>query len=182
MSVDLEKLQRDVQYLMDRAAILDCVAKHARGNDRHDSDLITAAYHPDGLDEHGDQLTEGPKYAAWANAAHEASVASQSHNITTHTVEIDGDIAHAESYVMLGMISKDEKHGTIMMGRYMDRLERRDGAWKIALRRAMVDASVSGSAAALKTIVGNGKGLRNKNDISYQRPLAVDPYGPRWGR
>jgi hypothetical protein len=41
----LEQLRRDVQYLKDRQAILDCIARHARGHDRHDSDLLTDAYH-----------------------------------------------------------------------------------------------------------------------------------------
>jgi len=46
MTIDtgLDKLQQDVQYLMDCTAILDCIARHARGCDRHDGDLISAAY------------------------------------------------------------------------------------------------------------------------------------------
>jgi len=32
---DLGQLRRDVQYLLDRTAILDCIARHARGCDRH---------------------------------------------------------------------------------------------------------------------------------------------------
>ena len=38
---DLERLRRDVENLKDRADILDCVARHARGCDRHDADLVT---------------------------------------------------------------------------------------------------------------------------------------------
>lgn len=60
---DLQDLRRDVRYLMDRTAILDCVANHARGHDRHDVDLLTAAYHPDGIDEHGHRVNSGPEYA-----------------------------------------------------------------------------------------------------------------------
>jgi len=70
MGVDdqLERLARDVRYLMDRQAILDCIARHARGHDRHDVELLAGAYHPDGIDEHGYAINAGPKYAAWANA------------------------------------------------------------------------------------------------------------------
>ena len=50
---DLSLLRRDVQYLLDRTAILDCVARHARGCDRHDVDLISSAYHGDGVDDVG---------------------------------------------------------------------------------------------------------------------------------
>jgi hypothetical protein len=43
---DFEALRRDVQYLKDRTAILDCIARHSRGCDRHDLDLIAARDHP----------------------------------------------------------------------------------------------------------------------------------------
>lgn len=42
----LDTLKQDVRYLMDRTAILDCIVGHARGCDRHDIDLITAAITP----------------------------------------------------------------------------------------------------------------------------------------
>ncbi len=43
MSTDeeLEQLHRKIHYLMDRQAILDCIASHARGHDRHDADMFT---------------------------------------------------------------------------------------------------------------------------------------------
>lgn len=31
----LEQLRQDVRYLMDRSAIVDCIAGHARGHYRH---------------------------------------------------------------------------------------------------------------------------------------------------
>src|SRR5689334_25255203 len=67
---DLSLLRRDVQYLLDRTSILDCVARHARGCDRHDVDLISAAYHDDGMDEHGFAVNAGPDYGEWANKTH----------------------------------------------------------------------------------------------------------------
>src|SRR5579859_4225787 len=90
------RLRRHVQYLMDRTAILDCIASHARGCDRHDADLITSAYHADGTDEHGSTTNPGPEYGAWANSVHAATSQLHLHNVTTHTCEIDGDAAHAE--------------------------------------------------------------------------------------
>ena len=75
--IELERLRRDVQYLKDRADILDCIAAHARGCDRHDVSLLTSTYHDDGIDEHGKMKIPGPGYAAWANAVHGAT--SQAH-------------------------------------------------------------------------------------------------------
>ena len=174
----LEQLQRDVRYLMDRQSILDCIARHARGHDRHDVELLAAAYHQDGVDEHGYAINAGPKYAEWANAAHTAGSRLHLHNITTHICEIDGDIAYCESYLLVGLLHPDEKSARLINGRYIDRLERRNGEWKIALRRSTVDLLISGDASILKSPIfveqGYIKGMQDKRDLCYQRPLTLD--------
>lgn len=184
LQIDLEQLRRDVRYLKDRQEILDCIARHARGHDRHDVELLTAAYHEDGIDEHGYAINPGPKYAEWANAAHSAGSKLHLHNITTHLCEIDGDVAHCESYVLVGLLNNDEKSARLINGRYIDRLERRDGVWRIALRRSTVDLLLSGDASILKSPIfsqqGYAKGIRDQRDISYQRPLNLDVTPERW--
>jgi hypothetical protein len=182
--IDLEKLARDVQYLMDRQAILDVIMTHARGHDRHDVELLTNAYHEDGVDEHGHAINPGPKYADWANAVHAAGSMLHTHNITTHVCEIEGDVAHCESYVIVGLLNKDEKSARMISGRYIDRLEKRHGTWKIALRRSTVDVLISGDASILKAPLfsqqGYTKGLWDKRDVSYQRPLSLEVTPERW--
>jgi SnoaL-like protein len=180
----LEQLRRDVRYLKDRQEILDCIARHARGHDRHDVELLTSAYHEDGIDEHGHAINPGPKYALWANAIHAAGSKLHTHNITTHLCEIEGDTAHCETYVLVGLLNNDEKSARLISGRYIDRLERRNGAWKIALRRSTVDLLLSGDASILKAPLfieqGYAKGTRDKRDVSYQRPLDLDAAAERW--
>lgn len=182
--ISLEKLAADVQYLMDRQAILDVIMTHARGHDRHDVELLTNAYHQDGIDEHGYAINPGPKYAQWSNAIHAAGSVLHTHNITTHLCEIEGDVAHCESYVLVGLLNNDEKSARLISGRYIDRLEKRQGAWKIALRRSTVDLLLSGDASILKAPLfsqqGYTKGLRDKRDVSYQRPLSLDDTPERW--
>jgi hypothetical protein len=184
MSAGIEQLQRDVRYLMDRQKILDCIAHHARGHDRHDVDLLTAAYHPDGIDEHGYAINPASKYAEWANAVHRAGSRLHTHNIATHVCEIDGDVAHCESYVLVLLLNNDEKSARLISGRYIDQMERRDGDWKISLRRTTVDVILSGDASILKAPLfieqGYGKGTRDKRDVSYQRPLSLDQTAERW--
>ena len=185
MSVDCEQLARDVQFLMDRRQIEDVVHSHARGHDRFDVDLLTQAYHPDGVDEHGAAaVNQGPDYAAWANAIHAAGCQLSLHNITTHTCEIEGDLAHAESYVLVGLLNPDGKTVRFIHGRYVDRLEKRDGNWKIALRRCTVDMLIAGDASILDMpqfkAGGYIKGQRDTGDLSYQRPLTLDKAAGRW--
>jgi hypothetical protein len=181
---DLAALRRDVQYLKDRAEILDCIARHARGCDRHDEDLITSAYFPDAADEHGHARNCGADYAAWVNPVHAATSQVHTHNITTHTCEIDGDVAHADSYSIVVLLGADGRTAQFISGRYIDRLERRDGQWRIALRRSTVEVMFTADASVLRssffTRQGYIHGARDKTDLSYQRPLQLDTPGLPW--
>jgi hypothetical protein len=174
---ELEGLARDVQHLKDRLAIQDCIASHARGCDRHDVALLTAAYHPDGIDVHGAATAAGTEYAAWANGVHAATSHNHLHHVTTHSCEIVGDEAHAESYVMVTLLSPDSMSATVMCGRYVDRLERRDGVWRIAVRHATVELAYTASAQLLQsrffTAQGFEHGHRDRTDLSYERPLSA---------
>lgn len=185
MEQELAALQREVRYLRDRQDVLDCISRHARGHDRHDVDLLTAAYHADGVDEHGHAVNSGPAYAEWANATHAATSSSHLHHVTTHTCELDGDVAHCESYVIVVLLSPDGGTTSIMCGRYVDRLEKRAGIWRIAVRRATVDAVATADASLLAhpsfRQQGYVRGTRGGDDVSYQRPLTLDGPDPaRW--
>jgi hypothetical protein len=175
--VELEQLRRDVRYLTDRTEILDCVARHARGCDRHDAALLSATYHDDGIDVHGATVKVGAAYAEWANQVHAATSRNHLHHITTHTCEIDGDDAHAESYVMVALLGPDGTTATVMCGRYVDRLERRDGRWGIAVRRATVELAFTADSRLLQspffTSQGYETGTRDRTDLSYDRPLSA---------
>jgi hypothetical protein len=179
---ELEQLRRDVRYLRDRTEILDCVANHARGCDRHDAGLVASCYHPEGVDEHGAAVNSGPAYAGWANAAHAATSQQHLHNITTHTCEIDGDVAHAESYVLVALLSPDGRTATLINGRYVDRLQRRADVWKIAVRRSTVEVLANADASFLASRAfqrqGFPKGTRDTDDLSYQRPLLLESPSP----
>ncbi|WP_425826602.1 nuclear transport factor 2 family protein [Streptomyces fractus] len=185
VATELAELRRDVRYLKDRTAILDVITRHARGCDRHDVDLITAAYHPDGLDEHGATTNSGPAYGEWANASHAATSQVHTHNVTTHTCDIDGDTAHAESYAIVVLLGSDGRTAQFISGRYLDRLERRDGQWRIALRRSTVEVMFLADASVLQSSFfkeqGYLKGVRDTTDLSYRRPLLIDTPAPqRW--
>ena len=174
---DIAVLQREVRELKDRQAVLDCIAAHARGCDRHDVDVIGGTYHPDSIDEHGFTTNAGPEYGPWANATHAATSDVHTHNITTHACEIDGDEAHAESYVIVVLLSSDGRTADFISGRYVDRLERRDGEWRIALRRSTVEVMFIADASVLQTSYfkaqGYLKGTRNPRDPRVRAPVVA---------
>lgn len=180
----VETLKLSVEYLKDRLAIQDCIARHARGHDRHDLALITSTYWGDGFDEHGNALNAGPQYAEWANSTHAGGSCLHTHNITCHSCEIEGDVAHCESYVIVALLNRDEMSSRFISGRYIDRLERRDGEWKIALRRSIVDTVIAGDASMLKNPLfkemGYTRGTWDRTDISYDRPLSLKTPATKW--
>ncbi|MFA7585015.1 MAG: nuclear transport factor 2 family protein [Novosphingobium sp.] len=175
-------LQQQVRALQDRQDILDCIVREARGRDRHDAELTASCYWPEGYDEHGPQPTPALEYPERANAGHKAFFAANAHNITNHTCAIAGDTAYCESYVVGGLLSLDERTCKIAMGRYIDQMERRDGEWRILRRRSTVEMVCEGDATWLHSPAVKGflRGLRTRDDISYKRPVAVDPDDPRW--
>jgi hypothetical protein len=173
----VQHLLEQQEYLLDRQKILDCVCRYSRGLDRHDVEILRSAYHVDATDEHGFTVNSADDYPAWVNALHDKNYSLHLHNITTHNCEIDGATAHAESYVLYGLAHLNQKDVRFGGGRYIDRLEKRNGEWKIALRRTMVDWMFTGDAAAFynEQFVKQGypKGTHDKTDISYQRPLKL---------
>lgn len=61
-------------------------------------------------------------------------------------------------------------------GRYLDRLERRDGEWRIALRTNVVEWSGTVPTmplpfAEVADLFANGRPARSGDDPSYTRPL-----------
>jgi hypothetical protein len=179
----LAQLERKIQHLTDRQEILDCIVRNSRGNDRFDAELVTSSYHPDGVHELGSEVIPGLKYGEHANQAHGAMCEQNLHHVTMHSCEIDGDVAHAESYVIGIFLDKGSETSRILSGRYIDRLEKRDGAWRIMVRRATVEVVLEGAASVLNTPAfrsrGYLKGARDKGDLSYARPLTAEG-GERW--
>ncbi len=185
MTPDEERqLMADVQYLKDRQAILDVINQQSRGCDRHDTELVAEAFHEGGWDEHGTQITPGKEYGQWANETHTKGSLINMHHITTHSCEIEGDVAHADSYVIGLMLNHDGVTARLLAGRYVDRLEKRDGEWKLVVRRSTAEVCFSGDATMMKVAAFTDrhfpKGARGRTDLSYARPLEIDTPTDVW--
>ena len=123
-----------LRALLDRSEIFDCIQRYARGMDRLDRELVRSAYHDDAIDDHVAFVGPVDDFIDWAFAYHASQVRHQ-HYVTNHTVELDGDTAHAETYYLfVGRYADRQTPLTLAGGRYVDRLERRDGLWAIAKR------------------------------------------------
>ena len=182
-----------VQELWDREQIRQCLHRYARGVDRFDRDLILSAFHPDAVDEHGKFVGTPEEFCDWALDMHANAQLSHQHCLLNHSCDLEGDTAHAETYFMFTAMNRRGKPLTIGGGRYIDRLEKREGAWRIAARVTLrdwsnldaipdpEDLSTMTSTAHLlshveRAFMNAGRGpARDRSDPSYGRPLRVDP-------
>lgn len=175
-----QQLVATVTELADRQAILDCMHLYCRGVDRLDRELLVSVYHPDAIDDHGMFVGDREAFADWAINHHTTYQHSTQHIVTNHTCELDGDTAHTETYWMFAAMNKHGAPLSLGGGRYIDRLEKRDGQWGIVTRKCLIDWSgapgeVPMPREALDAFLGTGIPRRDKLDPSYERPLAVDP-------
>jgi hypothetical protein len=179
----MQELLARVQYLEDRQAILDVVMCQSRGHDRHDAELMNSCFWEDGVDEHGQFVTPGPEYGVWANATHAAGFFVNQHHITNHSCEIDGDTAHCESYVIGAFLPRHSPgRAKFTTGRYIDRLERRGGEWRIVVRRTVIEVEMDGESKWPESAIAETfpKGARDTGDLAYARPLQLDSPSPHW--
>jgi hypothetical protein len=171
----LQELARKVEHLLDRQAILDCVYRYCRGLDRHDEAILESVFHPDAIDHHGRFVGRVPEFIKFANDGHAQSTLGHTHNITCHFAEIDGNTAHAESYIIFCLRQKDEKVVHVGGGRYIDRLEKRNGEWRIVRRRLVMDWRFEADGTAWAKRPTQTPGTWDKNDLSYMRPFEFPP-------
>lgn len=170
---DIQTLMDEVRWLRNRHEILDCINRYGRGLDRLDPALIESAYHADSVDNHGPFVGHLQEFVKFAIEV-EGQLKWTHHGITSHNCEISGDSAHAESYVHWFVLMPDGKTIGAGGGRYLDRLERRDGKWKISLRRLLMDWSFEVPYSGwLGPDWDDVKGSRDKRDPSYNRPLEL---------
>lgn len=164
-----------LERLLDRQEILECLTCFSRGMDRFDREIFLSAFHPDAICAAGVYVGGPQTLFDWATNLHEQGQIATHHNLLNFTCDIDGNVAHTETYYLFVGRNRDETNW-IAGGRYIDRLEKRSGEWKIAMRTNAIEWSGMVPTMAIPFsdvpgIHGNGVPSRSKDDPSYQRPL-----------
>lgn len=167
--------QASLARLLDRQDILDCLVRFGRGMDRFDRELFLSAFHPDAEIAAGAFVGGPTDLYDWARALHEQGQSATQHDLLNHSCDIEGNTAHCETYYLFVGRNRDNSNW-LAGGRYIDRLERREGEWKIALRCNAIEWSgtLPGEElpfAGAPGLHANGPIARTREDISYRRPL-----------
>ena len=138
----MDALTEDLEAMVAREKIRDCIGRVARGEDRRDAALIGAAFWPDAATDFGLFSGTFDEYLAWVVPGSPALPDTQ-HFLGQSVIELDGNLAHAETHVIsYHRVDMGEEHRDICIGgRYLDRMERRGGQWRIADRTMLYDWS-----------------------------------------
>lgn len=161
----------DVKTLTDRLAIYDVLVRHSRGVDRGDAGILRSAYWPDAEVAYGafdgsaqvfcERLPKMMRVFKWTH-----------HAIGNVAIDIDGADARVETYVVARHYIAEpagDREMTVF-GRYLDRMQRRGDAWKIAHRRVLMDWNQHAAASAKwqgAPFEGLARGTRDATDPLY---------------
>lgn len=160
-----------LQRLVDEAAIRDVLARYCRAVDRGDEALLASCYHEDALDDHGVFQGSAQEFARLLGPTMERTCDASQHFLGQSLIDVEGETARAESYVIAvhrrgsGRDVALETFGA----RYLDRLSRRDGDWRIDERVvvhewARLDEGLSEPPLAARL----AQGCRGEGDLVYR--------------
>lgn len=164
---DLQGLRR----LLDESAIRALIARYSHAIDRLDWDELRSCYHDDAVDLHGDDFAGGiDTYIEWLHEHLPVANDATMHFTGTQSIEVDGDVAWAETYCLalhrLSATADAPTRDAVRPVRYVDRLERRHGEWRIARRTCIYEPGrIDGLAEPLPP----SGGARDRSDPSYAR-------------
>jgi len=161
-----------LQALLDKNAIYECMLRYTRGLDRLELDLFRSAYWPDAHTCHGTVNGTPDDMLDWWMPFQPGRETGQ-HAISNLTIEFESDsVAHTESYFLASIKNHGSDVVEFLGGRYVDRFEKREGEWRIKTRILIFDWQATGDASGMAArLAMNFKGSRDRNDMSYERPL-----------
>lgn len=130
-----------IQWLLDRAAIEDCLMRYCHAVDRCDAELLRTVYWPDASDDHIFWRGDAAAFVDFCIPVLRSREQTM-HSLGCILIRIDGDQALTESYFNAyeRLRRKDGTSNDVTLhGRYLDRMARRGGQWRIADRKVVLD-------------------------------------------
>jgi hypothetical protein len=138
-------MNQEIQQLLDKQAIAEVIYLRARAADRGDAPLAHACYHPDATERHGKFEGTAADFidmvSSTTSPKPRTTARGMLHLITNVLIEFsDADHAFVESCYFAYCQMADGTDAEIG-GRYLDKVERRDGRWAIVHRDCVFDWS-----------------------------------------
>ena len=190
-------LTPELQELVDRQKIYHVLTSYCRALDRCDVELMKAVYWEDGYDDHGVFAGNAQEFAEFIIRGIQEWFEVTQHTISNIHMELEGDVAHTEAYLFAyhkvaanrhkvgdwfgenylqkfgALVDGGNTQDFFYGGRYFDRLEKREGIWRIAKRTVIMDWNLNQPSSEIRDqgLVRTLQitGSRNRHDPIYQR-------------
>jgi 3-phenylpropionate/cinnamic acid dioxygenase small subunit len=161
---------KTLDQVLAELAIKEVQVRYCRACDRRDFEALRACFHEHATADYGHGVWNLEEYIAHATSM-SANFIATTHNTGNQLVEVEGDTAWAEHYTIAShrwpIDEAGDTRDLTAAVRYIDRMERRDGEWRIARRMMLLDwhrvDPVSGAD------VTGMRGRRDRSDPSYLR-------------
>jgi hypothetical protein len=134
-------LNAELQALLDRDAIRECIYRYCRGIDRVDEAALRASYWPDATDSHGAYKGSASGFIDIALVKLRESE-RMVHFVGNLSIELRGTQAAVETYFLAWQRDPAAGGGqqeTFLAGRYVDHFEKRGAEWRVAARVVVYD-------------------------------------------
>lgn len=133
-----------LQEMLDHHEIRRLLAEYCHGCDRSDEDRMAGVYADDSWDDHGPAKMSGQAFAARAIGNLNAASDMCMHHLGQSLIAVAGDTAGADTYFLATLRRTVDGAEVLdqMGGRYVDRLERHAGAWRIKHRVCVREWSI----------------------------------------
>lgn len=187
-----EEIEQKLCYLADRLEIRDVASAYCRGVDRFDREIVISVYHEDAFDDHSVFVGDRDEFWEFVHTMHGMYHQMTQHYVTNQIYEIDGNVAHVETYFFYAALNRNGPPFSFMGGRYVDKLEKRGGRWRFSERYMLPEWAAPAINAAegpqtseggpnrlnlqpwqFEVAKGQVKVARDRSDPSYLRPLAI---------
>src|SRR5262249_37357561 len=160
--------EANLRELLDKQEIHERLMRYFRGADRCDAELVQAAFHDDAVATYGARTFRGSEIGVRIVEAVRSRHIATLHTAANELVELDGDVAHSETYAVNYHLEPPDGRRVLQRGvRYVDRFERRHGAWRIANRVVVLEWDRIDEIREQSNLTGYEPSRRSPEDLSY---------------
>ena len=158
-----------LQTWLDTQAIRDTLANHSRGIDRSDGDLLRATYHQDAEVAYG--FFDGPAHEFCGVLTDPPGGRTTMHRTSNVWIKMTGDqraVSESYAFVYSETETADGVDQALIGGRYLDRHEKRNGAWKLNHRTYVLEWNINlpGTGTADPNFISalTNRGIKTRED------------------
>jgi len=139
-------MDKRLQEMLDHYEITQTLKQYCHGCDRADEERMSGVYLDDSWDDHGSVKAPGKEFTKLIMHDILTTTSSLYHMLGQSQINVNGDEAGAETYFFAVSRSTGEDGVELcnqLGGRFVDKLQREDGRWRIKNRVVLRDWTIS---------------------------------------